>query len=403
MTAPLVTTKFCLPILRKDRILRGRLIERLEAGLWQGDGFVRRLTLVSAPAGFGKTTLVSEWLHRSKHAAAWLALDETDNDPVRFLAYVIAALRQIQPDFARATEAILQLPQPPPAEAMLGSLVNELSAVPRSFILALDDYHLIHTPAIHQQLAFLLDHQPANMHVVVLTREDPLLPIARLRARGQLLELRQDDLRFTADETADFLQRGIGRSLGSEQIAALEHRTEGWIAGLQLAVISMQGHSDISDFIQAFTGSSRFILDYLLEEVFDGQPPEAQDFLLKTSILDRLSGPLCNAITNRTDSQEWLERLEQANLFIVPLDSSRGWYRYHHLFADLLGHRLRLSELKVDELHQRASRWYEAAEFLQNAVEHSLGAGLGQRRAFDRHPQRGHAQARRSCHLIELV
>ena len=335
---------------------------------------MRKLTLVSAPAGFGKTTLVSEWLRQSKYQATWLSLDESDNDPARFLAYLIAALRQLQADFGSGTSSILQLPQPPPPNVILTSLVNELSALPAPFILALDDYHAIHTPPIHQQLAFILDNQPTNMHLVILTREDPLLPVARLRARGQLLEIRQDDLRFTKDEAGEFFHRGTGLSLGADEIAALEHHTEGWAAGLQLAALSMRGREDLSAFIRDFTSSDRYILDYLVEEVFARQPAEVQDFLLQTSILKRLSGPLCDAVTGRAGSAEVLLGLEQANLFIVPLDPSRRWYRYHHLFAELLHHRLRLSAIPEADLHRRASQWYETQGFLEEAIEHSLAA-----------------------------
>ncbi len=397
MTDPLLTTKLQLPILRKDAIPRGRLIERLSTDLWQENGFVRKLTLVSAPAGFGKTTLVSEWLSALTFApsqsnplgppslgdklgeapnggvrAAWLSLDDSDNDPVRFLTYIIAALRQIQPEFGRQTQAIMQLPQPPPPPVVLTSLVNELSILPAPVILALDDYHAIHTPPIHQQLVFILDHQPPNLHLVILTREDPLLPVARLRARGQLLEIRQQDLRFTNAETAEFLKQGTGLSLTSDDISALERHTEGWAAGLQLAVLSLRGCDNSSAFIRDFTASDRYVLDYLMEEVFERQPIEVQDFLLRTSILKRLSGPLCDAVVEYNTSAGMLHSLEQSNLFIVPLDPAHNWYRYHHLFAELLQHRLRLSGIAESGLHQRASRWYETQELLPEAIEHAL-------------------------------
>jgi len=244
---------------------------------------------------------------------------------------------------------MLEAPQKPSDEVLITALINDLSTNPEPLILVLDDYHVIQTPAIHQQLAFLLDHQPANLHLVIITREDPLIPIPRLRARGQVLEIRQDDLRFTTAETAEFLERVMGLSIFSDEIAALERRTEGWIAGLQLAALSMRGRDDLSGFIQAFTGSSRFILDYLIEEVFERQSPDVKDFLLKTSILERLSGPLCDVVAEVTVSQDLLKTLEQANLFIVPLDQSRVWYRYHRLFAELLRHRLRPARLYVTE------------------------------------------------------
>jgi LuxR family maltose regulon positive regulatory protein len=382
MDNPILATKLGLPLLRQDAIRRPRLVERLNSGLWQEQGFVRKLTLVSAPAGFGKTTLVSEWLHGlgpgagngSRFKAAWLSLDESDNDPARFLAYLVASLRQVQPGFGQATLSILQLPQPPPASALLTALVNELADLPTPFILALDDYHTIHSPPIHQQLTFILDNQPAALHLVLLTREDPLLPVARLRARGQLQEIRQEDLRFNNAETAEFLNSRLSQRLDPQDIAALENHTEGWIAGLQLAALSMQGRADPRAFIQSFTGSSRYILDYLIEEVFEHQPPEVKEFLLKTSILDQLCASLCEAILEKPCSQKTLAELEQANLFIVPLDASRTWYRYHHLFAELLRHRLRVDGYSQSDLHGRAARWYESQGLLQEAVGHRLAA-----------------------------
>jgi LuxR family transcriptional regulator, maltose regulon positive regulatory protein len=391
MDNSILATKLYLPILRDDVVRRGQLVERLNAGLWQKDGFVRKLTLVSAPAGFGKTTLASEWLrffsptlHPSGGFAskmdipgvrvAWLSLDESDNDPVRFLAYLIASMRVIQAGFGTTTESILQLSQPPPPHIILTSLVNELASLPAPFILGLDDYHAIHTAPIHQQLAFILDNQPANMHLIVLTREDPLLPLARLRARGQLLDIRQEDLRFTIEETTVFLQRGTELTLNTDDISALERYTEGWPAGLQLAAASLRTSDDLAAFIRDFTTRDRYILDYLVEEVFAHQPVEVQDFLLQTSILKRLSGPLCNAVTGRDDSADVLQNLEKSNLFIVPLDLGHYWYRYHQLFAELLRHRLRVSVFTQANLHQRASRWYETQGFLFEAVDHSLEA-----------------------------
>ena len=387
MNDTLLITKLHLPILRKDIIPREQLVERLNVGLWQENGFVRKLTLVSAPAGFGKTTLVSKWLSDLRLAqennqienpqpkivnhVAWLSLDESDNDPARFFTYVIAALQQIHPEFGHQTEAILQLPQPPPPPVILTSLVNELSNLP-PLILALDDYHIIHTLHIHQQLAFLLDHLSENMHLVILTREDPLLPIARLRARGQLLEIRQEDLRFSKGETSEFLRRETGLSLSADHVSALEQYTEGWVAGLQLAVLSLRGRDDLSTFVHDLTASDRYVLDYLIEEVFERQPVDVQDFLLQTSILKQLSSALCDSVTGHHNSAEVLHSLEQANLFIVPLDPGHTWYRYHHLFAELLHQRLRLSEIAASDLHQRACQWYEAQGLTPEAIEHAL-------------------------------
>jgi LuxR family maltose regulon positive regulatory protein len=368
VSTPLLLTKLNAPPSRPRLVERPHLIARLNASLHG------KFTLVSAPAGYGKTTLVAAWLAQlpPDHAVTWLALDEGDNDPTRFLLYLIAAIRQLHAGFGETASALLQPPQQP-GEAILAALVNEIAARPQPFVLILDDYHAIHTLAIHQQVTFLLDHQPANLHLVIATREDPLLPIPRLRARGQMLEIRQDDLRFTSEETADFLRRVMGLSLAAGEIAALERRTEGWIAGLQLAALSMQGRADLPDFIQAFTGSSRFVLDYLVEEVFERQSPEVQEFLLKTSILERLSGPLCDAVTGTLDSQARLEMLERANLFIVPLDQARTWYRYHRLFAELLRHRLAARGQPAESaLYQRASRWFQEQGLVAESIQHAL-------------------------------
>jgi LuxR family maltose regulon positive regulatory protein len=375
MIDQLLAIKLHPPILRKDIVPRTRLVDRLTAGLWQEDGFVRRLTLVSAPAGYGKTTLVTGWLQSVPFKSTWLSLDESDNDPRRFLAYLLAALQQIDAGIGKTAEAMLQSPQPPPGEVILTALVNEITAVPQPFVLILDDYHVLHASPIYQQLNFLLEHQPQQMHLVVITREDPPLPLARLRARGQMAEIRQEDLRFSLGECADFLNQVMGLNLLPTDVAALERRTEGWIAGLQLAALSMRGRHDLSGFIEAFTGSSHFVLDYLVEEVFKQQPADVQDFLLKTSILDRLSGPLCDAVANRTNSRSVLEHLEHANLFIVPLDQACTWYRYHHLFAELLRQRLQATGMFSEtELHRLASQWFMNEGFLPEAIRHALAA-----------------------------
>ena len=367
----LLATKLYVPPARKNLVPRPRLIQVLNE-VWQQDG---KLILVSAPAGYGKTTLVTGWLQSLQIESAWLSLDESDNDPRRFTAYLLAALRQIDAGIGGAAEAMLQSPQPPPAEMILTALVNEITVVPRSFILILDDYHVIHAPPIYQQLNFLLDHLPSQMRLAIITREDPSLPLARLRARGQLAEIRQDDLRFSLDECTDFLNQVMALNLPPADIASLERRTEGWIAGLQLAALSMRGRNDLSGFIDAFTGSSHYVLDYLVEEVFRQQPPDVQDFLLKTSILDRLSGPLCDAVVQRADSRSLLERLEHANLFTIPLDQSCTWYRYHHLFAELLYQRLHTSDARSEgELHRRAGQWFAAEGFLPEAIHHALAA-----------------------------
>jgi len=380
MKVTLLQTKLYVPQARPFLVPRPRLTEKLNQGLW----LRCKVMLVSAPAGFGKTTAVTEWLYAmadngekktASPAFGWLSLDEGDNDPTRFLTYLVAALRQADGRIGENALEILQAPQPPPVEAVLTTLINDLAATAVPIILTLDDYHVIHSMAVHQQMSFLIDHLPSQTHLVILTREDPLLPVARLRARGQMVELRQDDLRFTAAETADFLERVMGLSLSVAEIAALDRRTEGWIAGLQLAALSLRGQDNVTAFVQAFTGSSRFVLDYLIEEVFEQQPPEVKDFLLKTSILQRLSGPLCDAVVNKRNSHALLQGLEQANLFIVPLDQARIWYRYHRLFAELLQHRLQVSQPESKpELHRRASCWFEAEGLTAEAIQHALAA-----------------------------
>ena len=388
MITPLLETKHHIPSLRPERVSRPRLMERLDAGLWRDHAFTRRLTLISAPAGFGKTTLLSEWARDSTLPVAWLSLDEGDNDPTRFVTYVVAALQTVQAGVGETALAVLQSPQPPPMEAVLTVLINDLTArrssdhraekpPPRGvYVLVLDDYHVISTPQIHQAITFLLEHGPDNLHVVISTRADPPLPIVRLRARGHLSELRSTDLRFTPDEAAAFLNDVMGLGLSTEQIAALDARTEGWIAGLQMAALSMRGREDVTGFIRAFSGSHRFVLDYLLEEVLDQQPTRIEDFLLKTSLLERISAPLCDAVTGESGSQTVLTQLDRANLFLIPLDDERRWYRYHHLFADLL--RSRLEQTKRDQipaLHRRASAWYEQNGLIAEAVSHMVAAG----------------------------
>ena len=379
---PLLQTKLFIPPVRPELVSRPRLLERLDQGPH------RPLTLVSAPAGFGKTTLLSEWVHTvgthgdASHKApqiAWLSLDEGDNDPVRFLAYLIVALRKVKTGAGKGFLSALRSPQPPPVEVVLFSLINEITALPGRLILVLDDYHLIEAQAIDDILTFLLGHLPPQLHLVIATREDPRLPLARLRARSQLVELRASDLRFTAAEAAEFLNQAMGLALSATDIAALETRTEGWIAGLQLAAISMQGRKDPDLRIASFTGSHRFVLDYLVEEVFEGQPESLQTFLLHTSVLDQLTAPLCDAVcfglagAAAPNSQLTLETLDRANLFLVPLDQERRWYRYHQLFADLLRQRLRRSQPELEPtLHRRASEWYEQNGFVDQAIEHAL-------------------------------
>jgi LuxR family maltose regulon positive regulatory protein len=374
MPTLLLNTKFYVPPVRPELVPRPRLIEQLNAGRH------RKLTLVSAPAGFGKTTLITEWLNSGERPFAWLSLDENDNDPARFLTYLLAALQKIEPDIGQAAGAMLQAPQPPPPESLLTALINDIAAVRQPFVLVLDDYHLIHTLPIHQLLAFLLEHQPPQMHMILATREDPPLPLSRLRARDQVTDIRQADLQFAEGETASFLQQVMGLDLSSADVRELQRRTEGWIAGLQLAALSMKRRVDIRQFVDDLSGSHRYILDYLVEEVFQRQPPDVQEFLVKTSILDRLSASLCDAVRFGEDespggrgySRDLLLALDQANLFIVRLDESRQWYRYHRLFRDLLRTQGEAADRAL--LHLRAARWYEQHGFLDEAMNHALAA-----------------------------
>jgi LuxR family transcriptional regulator, maltose regulon positive regulatory protein len=375
----LLATKLHIPSPSQSLVPRPRLLERLNQGM------ERKLILLSAPAGFGKTTLLCEWL-RSPVAkdlpVAWISLDEGDNDPVRFGTYICAALAQVQAGVGERTLPLLHSPQPPSMETILTTLINEITAIPRHFVLVLDDYHVITAPSIHQTLTFLLDHLPEQMHVVLATRIDPPLPLSRLRVRGQKLALRAADLRFTPEEAAAFLREVMGLELSAEDIATLEARTEGWIAGLQLAALSLQGRSPagIASFLSAFAGSHRFVFDYLAEEVLQRQEEHTQTFLLSTSLLDRLCGSLCDAVTQRANGQDMLEQLEQRNLFLIPLDDERHWYRYHHLFAEFLRSRLKAEQVHgtlgepVEALHERASIWYERNQFLDRAIGHALSA-----------------------------
>jgi LuxR family maltose regulon positive regulatory protein len=371
MPAPILATKLYIPPPRPGIVPRRRLVERLNEGLAAG----RKLALISASAGFGKTTLASEWIAGCKRPVAWLSLDEGDKDPTRFLTYLVAALQTIVPNIGAGALAVLQSPQPASTESILTTLLNEISTIADSFILVLDDYHVIDSKPVDEALTFLIEHQPPRIHLLIASREDPPLPLARLRVRGQLTELRAADLRFTPAEAAEFLNRMMGLKLRDADIAALEARTEGWIAGLQLAALSMQGRSDTAGFIQAFTGSHRFVLDYLAGEVLERQPERVRNFLLQTAILDRLSGSLCDAVTAQDGGRGMLETLERGNLFVVPLDDQRQWYRYHHLFAEVLQAYLFEAQLdRVSTLHRRASVWFEQNELPAEAIRHALAA-----------------------------
>ena len=345
--APLLATKLFVPRLRQHLVLRPRLTVRLDEAL------NAPLTLISAPAGFGKTTLVSTWVRGLQQPAAWLALDEADNDPTRFLRYLIAALQQIDDTLGQSVSAALATSAPPPPSAVVAALVNDLLTLPADFVLVLDDCQVLDDAAVHEAIRTLVAHQPPQMHLVLATREDPQLPLARLRARGQLLELRAHDLRFTAQESASFLHDVMGLDLSPAAVAALDAQIEGWIAGLQLAALSLQGRPEPDQLIAELSGSHHFILRYLTEEVLRQVPPDIQSFLLETAVLTQLTGPLCDAVTGRTDSDALLEALYATNVFVIPLDEEHHWYRYHHLFADLL--RSQLQRMRTPG-HTRAAR-----------------------------------------------
>ena len=369
---PLVETKLFRPHPRGDLVERPRLLELLDLGRRA------KLTLISAPAGFGKTTLLTKWLAATdgqQRAVAWLSLEESDSHPARFWTYLVTAAQRAVPEVGHGALALLQSAQPS-LDTVLATLVNELSTVPTELDLVLDDYHLVADPDLQSGVAFLVEHLPPQVHLIISTRVDPALPLARLRARGDLVEVRAADLRFTLTEASAYLNDIAALELTADDIAVLDARTEGWVAALQLAALSLRGREDITAFISAFAGDDRYIVDYLVEEVLSRQPAQVRDFLLKTSILDRLSGPLCDAVTGNTDGQGMLEHLDRANLFLVALDGTRRWYRYHHLFGEVLT--THLDERRgheVADLHRRASRWYDEAGEPVPAVRHAVAAG----------------------------
>ncbi len=369
MSTSILDTKLYVPQPRPQLVLRPRLLERLNEGLRS------KLTLISAPAGFGKTMLVSDWVARLARPVAWLSLDEGDSDPKRFLTYLLTALQTVAPDLGEGLLSALQSNSSPPTESILAALLNSIATISDDFILVLDDYHLIDSKPVDHALTFLLEHLPAQMHVVITTREDPNLPLARLRASQQLTEIRVTDLRFSPAEAAEFLNRVMGLKLSSQEIAVLETRTEGWIAGLQLAVLSLQDHQDVPGFIEAFAGDHRYIVDYLVEEVLQRQPEAIRSFLLQTSILERLNGSLCDAITDQSGSKTRLEALQRGNFFLIPLDDKRHWFRYHHLFADVLHLHLQTEQPdQIPALHRRASVWFEHSGSVADSIRHALAA-----------------------------
>ena len=376
MRAPLLGTKLYVPHRRHQIVARKRLLEQLDRGL------ERALTLVSAPAGFGKTTLVAEWVATLERPVAWVSLDEADSEPGRFMAYLVAALQTVDPALGANVTAARQGPPPVPEPGTLTPLLNDIDRMARPITVVLDDYHSLNAPAVDEALTFVLEHHPPTLHLVIATRQDPRLPLARLRARRQLSEVRAADLRFDAAEAAEFLTHVMGLRLSEAEVDALESRTEGWIAGLQMAALSMRGRQDTSAFVAAFTGSHRFVFDYLVDEVLRRQPDDQRIFLLQTSILDRLGSDVCDAVTDREGSGALLKTLERDNLFVVHLDDHRLWYRYHHLFRDVLrAHLAQEMGEAVPTLHERASRWFEQCGMAAEAIEHALAAGAHGRAA----------------------
>ncbi len=370
MSHPPITTKLRIPTTRPNLVERPRLREALV----RNEG--RKLTLVSAPAGFGKTTLLGEWSRdHSVEALAWVSLDEADNDPARFLTYLVGALRTVEESVGEGVMASLRSPQFPPVEALVGDVINDLAEIRREVAIVLDDYHVIGSKVVHEAVSLLIERLPENARLVIASRTDPPLPLSKLRVRNQMTELRAADLRLTTDEATAFLSDVMGLALSAEDVAALEEVTEGWVAALQLAALSMQDREDVTGFVRAFSGSNRHVLDFLAEEVLERQPEDVRDFLLRTSVLERMSAPLCDALTDLSDSQAMLERLERDNLFVVGLDDERRWYRYHHLFAEFLRGRLTHEDRKLaGGLHLRASGWHERRGMTSEAIRHALCA-----------------------------
>lgn len=367
MESNLITTKLNIPTPRPNAIRRGLILGELELIINHS------LTLVAAPPGYGKTTLLSTWARESELPVAWLSVDSDDNDFALFFQYLIAALQTIHPQVGHVALAQLKAPQSPSGKAILSTLINDLDQAEGDYALVLDDYHSIEEADIHSALSYLIDHLPEQMHLLIASRSDPPLQLSRLRARSQLLELRQADLRMMPEEAGEFMQESMGLTLTEEQVAALEARTEGWIAGLQLAALSLQGRENIDEFIEVFGGSHRYVIDYLADEVFSQQPAEMQSFLTQIAILDRLTAPLCDLLTGRQDSAQQLRQLEESNLFLIPLDDQRRWYRFHHLFLDYL--RTSLGDQDQKKLHKKASQWFLDNQMYPEAVKHARAAG----------------------------
>jgi len=372
----LLETKFYVPTSTHNLLVRPHLVDRLN------EGNSCKLTLITAPAGFGKSTLLSQWVSMIKLPVSWLSLDANDNDPYRFIAYLISAIQKIDSNIGQEALEILHSSQNPAYPVILTQLINEISQTSEHISLILDDYHFISDEQVHKIISFIVDYMPRSMHLLISTRLDPPLSLARMRARRELVEIRSKDLRLTLEETSVLLNDVMGFALNLKDVISLDEQVEGWVAGLHMAVLSMRGSKDISRFIRTFTGRNRFILDYLIEEVLEKQTAEIQDFLLQTSILERMNDSLCNAMMDREDSQMILTQLEGLNLFLIPLDNERNWYRYHHLFADLLQKQLmKIHSNQISNLHTKACQWYEEAELYVEAIGHALSAGDFERAA----------------------
>ncbi len=363
----MLLTKLHIPPVGNNVVHRSDLVEKLNTGL------SRKLMLVSAPAGYGKTTLVSDWISQNKIRAAWVSLDNGDNDPTIFLSYVISGIQSIHHDFGESALRLINSPNSPSVESVASLLINELIGIDQHFLLVLDDFHLINSNGVLKLVGYLLEHIPGNIHIVILTRSDPALSLSRIRSQHQLVELRLSDLSFSANDIFVLFNKKLKLGLTVDEVHSLKIKTEGWIAGLQLAAISMQGSEDIPGFIHDLKGDNRYIMDYLIEEVLKTQPDDIREFLLQTSVLEQMSAPLCNAVLNRNDSQQILEMLEKNNMFVIPLDEERNWYRYHHLFAELLKQRLQLrGKANIIEIHNTASEWFRNNSMPLLAIEHVI-------------------------------
>jgi len=363
----MLLTKLHIPPAGNNIVHRSELFEKLNLGL------SRKLVLISAPAGFGKTTVVSDWIYQNKIPAAWFSIDNGDNDPVDFLSYISSGIQSIHSEFGQSALKLLNSPNRPSVESIASLLINEILNIKQNFLLVLDDFHLIKSNEVIKLVSYLLEHIPGNIHIVILTRSDPALSVSRLRSQNQLVELRSSDLSFSANEISVLFNKKLKLGLSLDDVYALETKTEGWIAGLQLTALSIQGREDISGFIQDLKGDNRYIMDYLMEEVLKIQTDDIKEFLLQTSILEQMSAPLCNAVLNRNDSQSILETLERNNMFVIPLDSERTWYRYHHLFAELLKQRLHLRDkTAIIELHNTACNWFDQHKLFDFAIRHAI-------------------------------